>query len=223
MAKNSGTTRRAAPGGNEGGGNGQSRQVDKFLTPARMDEVADFIASAGERGFLSFERDMYEDWQNMTTDEKDLTLMLAGFTGMINDEYEEFGTIYTPTDKKGLISEIEEALDNEWTGQGMEESTVFTIGYKDGSTKRISLAENDFEPKQRITPNTSSREIWRRARAAIGLSNVAYIVRTNGYDEPNYWVANEDGKAQMKEYFGFEEWKKGRGEKRRSYIQDDWI
>lgn len=187
-----------------------------------MDEIAEFIAS-GEKGFLSFDRDMYEDWQAMTTDEKDLTLMLAGFTGMINDEYEDFGTIYMPTGKNGLISEIEEALDNEWTGNGMEESTVFTIGYKDGTTKTISYAENDFEPKERITPNTSSREIWRRARAAIGLRNVAYIVRTNGYDEPNYWVANDAGKAQMKEYFGFEEWKKGRGEKRRQYIQDDWI
>ena len=197
--------------------------MDRFLTPARMDEIADFIASGETRGFLSFDRDMYEDWQGMTTDEKDLTLMLAGFTGMINDEYEEYGTIYMPTAKKGLVSEIEEALDNEWTGYGMEDSTVFTIGYKDGTTKRISADDNEFEPKQRITPNTSPREVWRRARAAIGMSNVAYIVRTNGYDEPSYWVANDEGKQMMKDYFGFEEWKKGRGEKRRSYIQDDWI
>lgn len=216
MAKGSGNTRAQSPN------NGQQQAGERFLQPAMMDAIADTIAKGG---YLTFMGEQHDAWQDMTTDERDLTLMLAGFTGMIDsDHYDEFGTLYIPLPKKDLLNEIEEALDNEWTGNGMDDSTMFTIGYKDGSRKYIAPGETDFEPKQKITSNTSPREVWRRARASLGLRDVAYIIRTDGYQEPNYWVAdNEQARELLRKYGGFEYWRNGRGEKRRQYIQDDWI
>lgn len=214
MAKSSGGTRignrtKSAP----------STQLERNLTPALMDAIADRIAKGG---FVSFERAEANAWEDMTLDERELTLMLAGFTGLTNDELDGNGTIYVPIDKKQLVEEFQEALTNEMGFHSMDDSTVFTIGYKDGSRKYLSEMENDFEDSG-ITASQSSRTQWGRAKVALKLRDVAYIIRSDGYQEPNYWVNGAEGMRQLKQYGGFEEWKRGRGEKPRQYIQDDWI
>lgn len=222
MAKNSGTTRRAAPGASDSGG-GASQQVDKFLQPAQMDRLAEIISKGG---YVSIDdRELAEVWtEDMTLEEKELTLMLAGFTGMINEELEEHGTMYFPMDKKELVDMLVEQIDNELLGYGMEDSTMFTVGYKDGTRKYLAKYDDDFTENIKVTNNTSGSERTRREKAALKLSQVAYIIKSDGYDEPQYWVApDSDSQWLLKQYGNFEFWKKGRGEKRRSYIQDDWI
>lgn len=222
MAKNSGSTRRTAPGGNEGGG-GASQPVDKFLQPAQMDRLAEIISKGG---YVQIDdRELADVWiDDMTLDEKELTLMLAGFTGMINEELEENGTMYFPLPKKELVGLFVDQLVNQLDGNGMEESTMFTIGYKDGTVKYLAELDDDFSDSVRFTDKISYSGLHRKAKEAIGLSNVTFIIKSDGYDEPNYWVADDEmAKEQLRKYGGFEYWKKGRGEKRRSYIQDDWI
>lgn len=223
MAKNSGTTRTQGLNGNTQQPQGAG---ERFIKPAMMEQIAETMANAIEKyGWFSFEGAQRDAWGDMTTDERDLTLMYAGFTGMIDeDEYENFGTIYIPMDKKKLVEELKEQLVNDWQGYGVEESTMFTIGYKDGSRKYLSQLESDFEPSRPVTNRTTSRSASELAQGSIKLRDVAYIIRSNGYDEPNYWVANNDtAKELLRKYGNFEFWRKGRGEKRRSYIQDDWI
>ena len=69
----------------------------------------------------------------------------------------------------------------------------------------------------------SWRTAWTIIKNSLNLRNLVFILRTDGYEEPNYWVKNDVGLRLLKKYGEFEEWKNGRGEKRRDYIQDDWI
>ena len=215
MAKASGSTRRSSPSSQASA----SVQPERYMTPERMDAIADVISRGG---YVSFERQDNEAWQDMTLDERELTLMLAGFTGLTNEELDDAGTIYVPIAKQRLVEEFQEALANEMGFNGMDDSVTFTVGYKDGSRKYLSEMENDFSDSG-ITPQMTSRSQWTRAKQALRLRDVAYIIRSDGYQEPNYWANGADGMQQLKQYGGFEEWKKGRGEKRRQYIQDDWI
>ena len=215
MAKSSGGTRNKKPINNPA-----ATQPERYLTPAQQDAIADRIAKGG---IVSFSRSEAEAWSEMTRDERELTLMLAGFTGLIDeDEFEDLGTIYMPIAKSALVEEFQEALANEMGFHGMDDSTTFTIGYKDGSRKYLSRDENDFDDAG-ITANQTSRTQWAEAKSALRLRDVAYIIRTNGYDEPNYYANGKQGMRLLKESGRFEEWKKGRGEKPRQYIQDDWI
>ena len=54
---------------------------------------------------------------------------------------------------------------------------------------------------------------------------VEAIIRSDGYNQPTYYISKgstTDGETAMRKY-GFELWKNGRGDKKRDYIQDDWI
>lgn len=212
MGKNSGNTRRSTPSSSS-----PSNSPERYMTPTRMDAIADKIAKGG---YVSIDDEAWVD--EMTLDERELTLMLAGFTGLTNEELDENGTFYVPLDKDRLVEEFQEALSNEVAYNGMDENTFFTIGYKDGSRKYLSHDENDFDDAK-ITYTQSPSTQWSKAKSALKLRDVAYILRSDGYQEPNYWANGKDGLNLLKQYGGFEEWKKGRGERRRQYIQDDWI
>lgn len=199
--------------------NPPSIQPERYMTPERMDAIAEVISKGGT---ISFDRVDADAWSDMTLDERELTLMLAGFSGLTNEELEDTGTIYSPIAKSQLVEEFQDALANELGFHGMDDSTMFTIGYKDGTRKYLSSMDNDFEDAG-ITPSQGSRTQWAKAKSALRLRDVAYIIRTNGYDEPNYYANGEQGMQLLKSYGGFEQWKKGRGEKNRQYIQDDWI
>ena len=199
--------------------NPPSIQPERYMTPERMDAIAEVISKGGT---ISFDRVDADAWSDMTLDERELTLMLAGFSGLTNEELEDTGTIYSPIAKSQLVEEFQDALANELGFHGMDDSTMFTIGYKDGTRKYLSSMDNDFEDAG-ITPSQGSRTQWAKAKSALRLRDVAYIIRTNGYDEPNYYANGEQGMQLLKSYGGFEQWKKGCGEKNRQYIQDDWI
>ena len=150
---------------------------------------------------------------------EELALMEAGFSGAITDDLEN-GTVYIEAEKNDLVSSFQEDLVNEMQGYGMDDSTSWTILYKDGSKKYLSHdMENDFDDTH-ITKGMY-KQAYTNAKNALKLSNVAAIIKSDGYEQPRYYVA-KGGEKQMRDY-GFEFWKKGRGEKKRNYIQDDWV
>ena len=162
--------------------------------------------------------------EEMDLSERELMLMVSGFTGLIDEnELEEFGTLYFPISREDLFNEMQDQLVNEFTGYGMDDSYVYTFGYANGDIKRVSHDENDIELKKPVTQKMSWRTAWTIIKNSLNLRNLVFILRTDGYEEPNYWVKNDAGLQLLKKYGEFEEWKNGRGEKRRDYIQDDWI
>ena len=93
-------------------------------TPKQQEELVRIIAKGG---FVSFEMEQYQVWQDlMGLEERELTLMMAGFTGLTNEEQETFGSIYIPVGKEEILSILVEALSNELQGYGMDDSTMFT-------------------------------------------------------------------------------------------------
>ena len=158
-------------------------------------------------------------WEQLSKEQQELALMEAAFSGAITDDLEH-GTVYIEAEKNDLVSSFQEDLVNEMQGYGMDDSTSWTILYKDGSKKYLSHdMENDFDDTH-ITKGMF-KQAYTNAKNALKISNVAAIIKSDGYEQPRYYIA-KGGEKQMRDY-GFEFWKKGRGEKKRNYIQDDWV
>ena len=81
-----------------------------FYTPKQQKQLAEAIAKGG---FVSFDRELSLVWQYlMGLKERELTLMMAGFIGLINEELESFASIYFPVAKEDILSILVEALVN---------------------------------------------------------------------------------------------------------------
>ena len=194
--------------------------TEKNYTPQQQEELIRIIAKGG---FVSFEMEQYQVWQDlMRLEDRELTLMMAGFTGLTNEELETFGSIYFPITKEDILSILVEALSNELQGYGMDDSTMFTIGYKDGTIVNYSHLDCDFTPKRPLTNNQSGSTQDKVIRSSLNTRDIAFLIMTDGYEEPVYY-ATKNGMATLKRYGGFEEWHNGRGERQREYIQDDWV
>ena len=186
-------------------------------------EEAAIIDTIHKGGFVNFGNNSVIWTDIINKDQRELMLMQAGFTGMtVDDELEENGTIYVPASKNDLVREIQEDLVNLWTGFQMDDTTSYTIGYKDGTTVNISQDFNEVDPVRPLTQNQLVKTHYDIAKQSLKTRDIAWIIKSDGYDEPRYYVAN-GGKNSLREYGGFEFWENGRGEKRREYIQDDWI
>lgn len=158
-------------------------------------------------------------WDELNQEQHQTILMEAGFSGAISDDLDQ-GQIYLPIYKKDIVAEFQDALVNEMQGYGMDDSTSYTVLYKDGTRKYLSHdMENDFEDTKISVK--MPKQSYTNAKNALKISNVAAIIRSDGYGQPRYYVA-KGGEQAMRDY-GFEFWKGGKGEKKRDYIQDDWI
>lgn len=192
----------------------------EYCTPEQQDRLAKII---NKGGFVSMEAEESHIWSDvMDLNQRELTLMMAGFTGLTNEELETNGTLYFPVSKKEMLDLLIEALRNELQGYGMDDSTMFTIGYKDGTVKTYSHDDCDFIPKQPLTDNQSCSTQEKIIRSALQTRNITFIIMSDGYEEPVFFVTKE-GVPSLKQYGDFEEWYKGVGERQRDYIQDDWI
>ena len=153
-------------------------------------------------------------WEDIDPESRELALMESGFTGLANEGAED---IMSETSKDQMESLLVDTLINQWTGYDVDPDIMITIGYKDGRR----LTNEEIEPVKKVTANQSfatQRKIFRQT--ALG-KNVDFAVISGPWGT-NYWVSGT-GIEPLKEYTGYERWKKGRGEKRRDYIQDDWI
>ena len=190
-------------------------------TREQQDALAAII---GKGGFVTIDdSELVRVWQDiMDVDQRELTLMLAGFTGLTNEELETTGTLYFPMSKKDILDLLVEALRNEMAGYGMDDSLMFTIGYKDGSVKTFSHDDCDFSPIRPLTDNQYGSTQEKIIRSSLNLKDLSFIIMTDGYQEPTYF-ATKSGLTSLKKYGDFEEWHNGRGEKQRDYIMDDWL
>ena len=193
----------------------------EYYTPEQQDKIAEIIHKGG---YVSLdENKLIHVWYDiMDLEQRELTLMLAGFNGLTNEELETNGTLYFPVAKVEILSLLCEALINELQGYGMDDSYVFTIGYKDGTVKTYSHDDCDFIPKRPLTIYQYGRTQDGIIRSSLHLRDIAFIIMSDGYEEPIYF-ATKEGLPALKRYGGFEEWHNGVGERRRDYIQDDWI
>ena len=193
----------------------------EYYTPEQQDKIAEAIAKGG---YVSLDdKELIHVWYDiMDLEQREQTLMLAGFTGLTNEELETHATLYFPVPKKDLLDLLVECLRNELAYYGMDETTMFTIGYRDGTTKTYSHNDCDFTPKRPLTNNQYGSTQEKIIRSSLHLRDIDFIIMSDGYEEPVYYVTKE-GMPALKRYGGFEEWHDGRGERQRDYIQDDWI
>jgi len=141
-------------------------------TPKQQEELVRIIAKGG---FVSFEMEQYQVWQDlMGLEERELTLMMAGFTGLTNEEQETFGSIYIPVGKEEILSILVEALSNELQAYGMDDSTMFTIGYKDGNVVNYLHLDCDFIPKRPLTNNQSGSTQDKIIRSTLNTRDIAF-------------------------------------------------
>lgn len=194
--------------------------TEQYYATKQQEEL---VRTIEKGGFVSFEMEQYQVWQDlMGVEDRELTLMMAGFTGLTNEELETFGSMYFPVAKEDILSILVEALSNELQGYGMDDSTMFTIGYKDGTIVNYSHLDCDFTPKRTLTNNQSCSTQDKIIRSSLNTRDIAFLIMTDGYEEPVYY-STKDGMEALKRYGGFERWYKGRGEQPRDYLQDDWI
>lgn len=201
MAKNSGNTRRKNPS--------TSVNEQEGLSQRQWDAIVSGIAKSGDID--------YDQWQELDQEQQELALMEAGFTGAISDDLGD-ATLYLPESKDNMVAWFQDDLVNEMWGHQIQDIS-WTVLYKDGSKKYLDETSNDFADAH-IT-NNMVKQAYTNAKKALRLGSVAAIIRTDAGGQPTFYLA-KGGEQRMREY-GFELWKNGRGEKKRDYIQDDWI
>lgn len=212
MSKNSGNTRTSSPS--------QGWQPDAYEA-ASEERINAMIDSIHKHGDIYFDREDMRVWDAMDTDERELMLMQAGFTGMTDMSSGELSVIHK-SNIKVLLAQAEEALVNDWEGYNGSTDNSFAIGYKDGTVKYVDDMSGHFEAPANLARLSSSGK-YAAARKMIGNTrNVAFVTNNNS-ETTEYAHDTKSGNAMLKKFTGWEEWKGGRGEKRRNYIQDDWV
>lgn len=163
----------------------------------------------------------YDIWSDMSYEEKELALQMAGFTGLASSDGIENGDLYIAQAREDLVSGLAENLSNMDSGYGVIDDKTYTFGYKDGTLKEVSELTNDFEGVVKDGQSFATQR--NKVNSLIGDRNLLFVTETSGNNQPRYYVKNREGMKALKKYGDFEEWKGGRGEKKRDYIQDDWI
>lgn len=197
-------------------GNGSIRSNASAPQPTYT-ELQDRVVSQIAKGEIPD----YDIWSDMSYDEKELALELAGFTGLASEDDIDNGDLYIAESRADFVSTLADDLSNIAGGYGIMDDRYYTFGYKDGSQKEINEYTNDFEGV--VKEGSSFTADKNKVNALLGDRNLLFVTRTSGSDQPKYFVKNKEGMKALKKYGNFEEWKNGRGEKRRDYIQDDWI
>ena len=204
MAKGNGGTRGSNPRSMYGGGNAP---VDEGMTPAQFQRFVNEIAG----------KEYPVGWTDLDSSERELALMEAGFTGFADDGAEN---ILFPVSESNMIGWLTDAITNDQDyGSRANSDNYFTVGFKDGTMRSVGALGNEIELVRPITGKQSYATEQRIVRQS--LKNVAYITYNDSFRE-TYWIAN-GGEKQFRSDTGYEKWTNGRGEKRRDYIQDDWI
>lgn len=200
------------------------KSLFNYIKESYEDIEKEIIDTIYKGHYVEFTGKAQKYWYDeMNLDQKELMLMQAGFNGFINrDELEDNGTIYSLIDFNDIIGTLEDDISNYVTGYEIDDSTTWTLGYKDGKIKRLSDDENDLDLPEldKWTSKTKLKNVFNKA---VNKQKLLFILRTDGYSEPVVWVKNTEGEKLFKKYGEFEKWTNGRGELKRNYIQDDWI
>ena len=206
MAKGNGSTRGSNPRSMYGGGNAS---VDSGMTPAQFDRYVNELAN----------EEYPTGWSDLDVPSRELALMEAGFTGYADDGAEN---IMFPTEKDSIVDVAVTAIMNDnYYGPQVNSDTSITIAYKDGTSKTIGSLGSEIDLVSPLSSNQSFKTQENIVRRSLHIGDIAYITHNDSYRE-TYWIA-KGGEERFRRDTDYEYWKKGRGEKRRDYIQDDWI
>lgn len=207
MAKRSGNTRTS---GASSGSPGE--ESGRWGMGYSLEEENRILNSISNGGWV----ELPPSFSELNGEQRELLLMMSGFSGLTE---EDNASLYFPIEKKEFVSMLTEDLGNISSGYKIDDSVSWAIGYKDGTTKYLSEMDNDFDGIKLTSNQSFSKQ---KSIVSKALKDAAFILRSDGYSEPTYRTS-KGGLTMLKKYGGFEEWKNGRGEKRRDYIQDDWI
>lgn len=213
MSKGSGTAGRADRGSAPGATPGPTPTE---IREERYEKLLGYIQNGRDVDDIG----VIDDWDAMRDDERELALMQGGFTGILPDNgLENFELMY-PGDKKELVARLAEDISNSQDGRSMADVS-WTVGLKGGRTVYLMDGE-DTLGSLGVTSNQSFKTQKAKVASALADTKIDFIIRQDGFDQPRYY-ATRTGLKVIKEYTGGEVWRNGRGEKRRDYIQDDWI
>ena len=198
MAKGNGGTRGSNPRSMYGGG------TDEGMTPAQfqsrfVDRIAEGEYPAG--------------WDDLDTASRELALMEAGFTGLASEDAED---IMFENSKEKMSHLLTDIMLNNWESDRWDDDYMVTVGYKDGTMR----TNGEIVPARAITSRQSVKTQFGIVNQTLFGKNVAYVTLNSPFGA-DYWSAKGDD--MILKHTGYEKWTKGRGTKRRSYIQDDWI
>lgn len=204
MAKGNGTTRgQSGASGIRGGGEGF--RAERWMSDEGWREVLDEL-----------EADSYpRGWDEIDPDSRELALMQSGFTGLANEGADDIIFESTKEQMQNLISD---ELLNYWEGTSARsfEDMSITVGYKDGRT----ATNEEIQPVRPITDRQSYSTQKNIINQSVTGKDVSFVMVQGSWGS-QYWAARGD--EHINQYTGYEKWTRGRGTKRRDYVQDDWI
>lgn len=204
MAKGNGGTRVSNPANMYRGGNAS---VDMGMSPTQFQSIVNTVAG----------KDYPAGWSDLDDASRELALMEAGFTGLASDGAED---IMFEDSRDELLGPLADNIVSDAMGYQHDNDISATIVYKDGSERRFDTLSNDFEI--RPVGRSSSRGLYDRAYRSMDRKNISYVTYQDSANA-RYYTNGDDGMKRLKRDTGYEKWTNGRGEKRRDYIQDDWI
>ena len=206
MAKASGGTRGSNPRSMYGSGN---TSVDTGMTPAQFQRYVDEVAN----------NELPNGWSELEPERRELALMEAGFSGWADDGAE---TIVFEESKESILASARDAIINDFLfGERANNDTYITVAYKDGTIKQIGALGSEIELVRPLSNNQNSSTQSRIAMQSLRTKDIAFVTHNDAWRD-TAWIA-KGSEAQFIRYTGYEKWTRGRGTKRRSYIQDDWI
>lgn len=202
MAKGNGTTRgQSSAGGFQGSGEGF--RAERWMSDEGWREVLDEL-----------EADSYPmGWDDIDPDHRELALMQSGFSGLANNGADDI--IFEST-KEQMSRLVTDTLLNNWETNSWDMDYMLTVGYKDGSMR----VNEEVVPTRAITERQSVKTQFGIVDKTLFGKNVAYVTFSTPFGA-NYWSARGDD--TILKHTGYEKWTRGRGTKRRDYVQDDWI
>ena len=203
MAKGNGGTRVSNPSNMYGGGNASVESFPAWMSEAGWNDVLNDLQA----------ENYPSGWQDIDPDHRELALMEAGFTGLASDGAED---IITEVSKDHILSYVSDEILNRWLGQEGSNDIMITVGHTDGKT----YTDEEIEPSRKITDRQSYATQKNIIKQTMTGRDVSFVL-VQGPWGSNYWAAK--GNDHIQQHTGYERWKNGRGEKRRDYVQDDWI
>lgn len=202
MAKGNGGTRGANPRsmyGETASGN----DFPAWMSESGWKDVLDSLANG----------DYPAGWQDIDPDHRELALMEAGFTGLANEGAED---IIAEVSKDQILSYVSDEVLNRWLGEGGSNDVMITVGHIDGKT----YTDEEIEPVRKVTSKQSYTTQKSILNQTLTGRDVSFVLVSGPWGSEYYSAKGND---HIQQYTGYEKWTKGRGEKRRDYVQDDWI
>ena len=178
------------------GSSRNTRATNRGIIPAlrlrKRDNYPEQMSEDGWNRVLDeLQRDEYPTgWQDIDSAHRELALMQSGFTGLVSDDTEE---IIAEISKDSMRSYIYDALVNQWTGYGVDNDIMITVGYKDGR----ALTNEEITPAKPIGKRTSLATQSKILEQTAFGRNVDFVMVSGAWGA-EYWAQGKQGLDRIK-------------------------